>query len=86
MELWIRSQNRMRLFKIGLDISIIPIHNNRDEIKEYMIGCNDYEMDYELGIYKTKERALEVLDEIQEKIKWVYRDFDDSPVYEMPVD
>ena len=68
MELWIRTQNRMRLFKISLDVSILPVHNKEEEIKHYMIGCNDYEMDYELGIYKTKERALEVLDEIQDEL------------------
>lgn len=68
MELWIRTQNRMRLFKISLDVSILPVHNKEEEIKHYMIGCNDYEMDYELGIYKTKERALEVLNEISDRI------------------
>ena len=62
MELWIRTQKRMRLFKISLDVSIIAIRDEKNEIAEYMISCNDYG----LGTYKTKERALEVLDEIQD--------------------
>ena len=69
MELWIRSQNRMRLFNIGLDVSIIGVLDEKGNIDHYMIGCNDYEMNYELGTYKTKERALEILDDIN-KVKW----------------
>lgn len=69
MNLWIRTQNRMRLFNISLDISILEVHDKNEKIKHYMLGCNDYEMDYQLGIYKTKERALEVMDEIN-NVKW----------------
>ena len=63
MELWIRSQDKEMLYKaekIYLNYSIF------DElgIKEYYIDVNFDKF----GIYKSKERALEVLDEIQEVI------------------
>jgi len=66
MELWIRSQDKMRIFKMTLDVSIIPFRNEKGETEKYIIGCNDYEMNYEIGSYKTKERAIEVLDEIND--------------------
>ena len=65
MELWIRSQDKMVLTKI-YDLRV-DLHIGN----EYKIQCNlderkaDY---YLLGTYKTKERALEVLDEIQTRI------------------
>ena len=64
MELWIRSQDRTKLVKA-------------DNIS-YMDTAEDYERKVHslwndckgiLGIYKTKERALEILDEIQEFIE-----------------
>ena len=59
MELWIRSQDRKLLekavmIKIGiLEGTPVVVVNN----------------DYVYGEYKTKERALEVLDKIQNKMK-----------------
>lgn len=62
MELWIRSQNKDKLFKInGVDIT--KMNDNSYEITGYTT------YDIYLGKYKTKERALEVLDEIQEHIE-----------------
>ena len=59
MDLWIRSQDREKLVKCN-DIVV-----NDDCI----IGYFDKDTEYEdLGTYKTKERALEVLDEIQNAI------------------
>lgn len=56
MELWIRSQDREHLMKTtDVDISV-------DD--KTIILINNYEM----AKYKTKERALEVLDEIQTRI------------------
>ena len=60
MELWIRSQDKETLMKV-----------NRIDIDDNSIIC--YDNDYHcsetyMGQYKTKERALEVLDEIQENI------------------
>lgn len=61
MELWIRSQNKTILSKAH----DLVIREDRDENNE----TNYFIVDtYTLGIYKTKERALEVLDEIQRTI------------------
>ena len=56
MELWIRSQDReclMKVDRVDYDLSS----------GEHRIVVNGYET--LLGSYSTKERALEVLDEIQ---------------------
>jgi hypothetical protein len=55
MELWIRSQDKIALSQIKQ----IAIENDKK-----IIGYNGYCV--KLGEYNTKERALEVLDEIQE--------------------
>ena len=60
MELWIRSQNKEILAKI-INFSVVEY---KDEFR--IVGFSADEMDEsDLGNYKTKERALEVLDEIQ---------------------
>ena len=61
MELWIRSQDRTQLLKT------IGLYYDYQQEKHHItcITENDY---YWVGIYKTKERALEVLDEIEEFI------------------
>ena len=56
MELWIRSQDKERLTK-ATDIRL-GYFNNNDNV--WIIEDCD-----ELGRYKTKKRALEILDEIQ---------------------
>lgn len=54
MELWIRTQNKKTLLKVDMiNINSIRLISNG----------------YVLGEYKTNERALEVLDEIQDLIK-----------------
>lgn len=76
MELWIRTQDRMNLVQIK-QISL-NYQNNKQVIANY--EPEQYENSscfYEfLGTYKTKERALEVLDEIQELLmpKIVFKD------------
>ena len=68
MELWIRSQDKERLIKpIDFYIEVtIDYVNNYNEFDIYALNlAND---DISVGTYKTKERALEVLDEIQKKI------------------
>ena len=56
MELWIRSQDKTQL---GIIVGVILVDNE-------LRGFTNYNQNYfELGTYKTKERALEVLDEIQ---------------------
>lgn len=69
MELWIRSQDKERLIKCDEKLEIFD-RNSMPLVKEYakdlklevMIIAND---NINLGAYKTKQRALEVLDEIQ---------------------
>ena len=68
MELWIRSQDKMNLVKvrqIGVNYQDNKqiIANYTPELYENSGGY--YEL---LGTYKTKERALEVLDEIQDEL------------------
>lgn len=61
MELWIRSQGKERIIKTNqldvmeFDTDVDPRYNH--------FGV--YVNDFLVGEYKTKERALEVLDEIQ---------------------
>lgn len=65
MELWIRSQDREAIVK---PINIFlenPLNSGETGIRGYFSN-NSYKM---LGYYKTKERALEVLNEIQRLIE-----------------
>lgn len=56
MELWIRSQDKERLKKV-----------DNVFIEEYVCGGANVETNNcVLGSYKTRERALEILNEIQE--------------------
>lgn len=59
MELWVRSQDREILAKAEL----LDVYNASIENEELFVI---EESGTDLGSYKTKERALEVLDEIQE--------------------
>ena len=59
MELWVRSQDKTRLGKIEL------IEYQEDDYGFYLFGWNDKFEGTRLATYKSKERALEVLDEIQ---------------------
>ena len=65
MKLWIRSQDKMNLVKIR-QVGI-NYQNNKKIIANYIPDLyeNSGEFVELLGTYKTKERALEVLDEIQ---------------------
>lgn len=66
MNLWIRSQDKKKLVNINA-VNILEF--------EALIAIHGYinsETHFWLGNYKTKERALEVLDEIQNKIKEMY--------------
>lgn len=56
--MWIRSQSKRLL----INIDVISVHNECDY---YLVrGAG-----YELGAYYSKEKALKVLDEIQEAIE-----------------
>ena len=59
MELWIRSQDRKKIIKV-------------DEVKMETVKEGNtfiYSHTTDLGTYATKERALEVLDEIEKILK-----------------
>lgn len=63
MELWIRSQDK-RTLSIVKNITYCQLDG-----EHALVGyANDACYDFDLGIYKSEERALEVLDEIQNKI------------------
>ena len=59
MELWIRSQSRKNLMKAN---DIVVNYNK-------ILVFKDDDTSTEVGEYKTKERTLEVLDEIQNILK-----------------
>lgn len=91
MELWIRSQNRKQLVKV-YSIQVVPVNNGE---KYGIITYNEMAGDFDLGVYKTKERALEVLDEIKDEL--ISSDFmpntenevmtcGSARVYEMPLE
>lgn len=67
MELWVRSQDKRILTKIE-EVNIN--YNEENQIIANHKQLSGDEEDYTiLGTYKTTERALEVLDEIQNKIE-----------------
>ena len=69
MNLWVRSQDKEKLLKInGLQYQNCKLVENETVEANILIGFySSYENEI-LGEYKTKERALEVLDEIEERI------------------
>ena len=77
MNLWVRSQDKRILQKV--DNIFLDANYENKRISTYD-GDN-----IELGTYKTKERALEVLDEIQNYILLPNTD-NSAYVYNMPED
>lgn len=73
MNLWVRSQDKEKLLKInGLQYQNCKLVENETVEANILIGFySSYENEI-LGEYKTKERALEVLDEIQNILKSKY--------------
>lgn len=73
MNLWVMSQNKKELRpnpKLGID---------KLEDKFYIVDRYDFERATILGVYKTEQRALEVLDEIQSFLENNYISIDDMP-------
>lgn len=62
MELWIRSQNKESL----AIIKSLCYANHGD--KNVVMGGEETTFDIVLGKYHTKERCLEIIDEIQRKL------------------
>ena len=84
MDLWIRSQDKEKLLKVD------EMHLGLN--KQY-VDSNIWVNNFIVGEYATKERALEVLDEIQSKIAtlnfqnhFIGTDFNiiESNIYQMP--
>lgn len=75
MNLWVRSQNKTKLVPINDELYIPNSRTGED------FGI--FYKDKMLGYYKTKERALEVLDEIQNYILLPNTD-NSAYVYKMP--
>lgn len=73
--MWIRSQDKELLRNVN-SIEIIKY-----EGEKYTTIVGD---GWHLGVYSTKEKAMEVLNDIYFRIK--YSDIDEVLVYEMPVD
>ena len=86
MELWVRSQDRGSIVKVdNLYISVgnyicYYVEKGKEVSNTY------YRPSGELGRYATKERALEVLDEIQEQVDFNIKLKVETCVYEMPID
>lgn len=57
MDLWIRSQSKEMLFKVNNNLIIRYNYT----VGMYFIECDNHK----IAMYKTKRRALEVLEEIQ---------------------
>ena len=74
-EIWIRTQDRETI----LNVSYVYYEYEDSEepiITRHSIVSSDHFV--ELGVYESKERCLEVLDEIMTAI------YIDRPIYEMP--
>lgn len=80
MELWIRSQDKMQLIKINE----IHIKVDEDGFVGFWVDNKKESLRYYLGTYKTKERALEVLDEVQRIFYNNQKYINNVVVYEMP--
>ena len=63
--MWIRTQDKETL----LNVNCIDMYN-LNKYEWIIEACGN-----DLGTYKSKERALEVLDEIQKKINDIKKDF-----------
>ena len=63
MELWIRNQDKTTLIKVNK----ICFERNIDN-EPTIYGYENYDNYERLGVYNTKERALEVLDEIHQRL------------------
>jgi len=83
MELWIRSQNRESLVlvkSIWLEDTSSVVYTD-----DYTLWCNSGGDGSQLGSYATEERALEVLDDIEQLLMFTqgtgFSDFDGNALY-----
>jgi hypothetical protein len=69
MELWIRSQDKEVLLNIkGIQYQNYKLVENETVEANILIGFYNYYDNEILGEYETKERAIEILDEIQDEL------------------
>ena len=71
MDLWVRSQDKSSIVKIDNLYIIVGNYICYYVEKGKEVPNTYYRPSGELGRYETKERALEVLDEIQNKINLI---------------
>ena len=84
MELWIRSQDKESLTKVSnVEYTYKEGDLYTDVRRKHYIGTY-YDNLKILGEYKTKERALEVLDEVQDLLQNAYIGNANRIVYQMP--
>ena len=83
MELWIRSQDKTRLVKIT-QVKFVDKESDLDDFKNVIRGYGVDGFNFRLGTYETKERAIEVLDEIQDLLQNDYAKNVAIIVYQMP--
>lgn len=74
--MWIRSQSKKAL----LNVNQVVINNTKDESEYYIHGYSERGIDI-LGVYSTEEKALKVLDYIQDNLEYPYYN-----VFQMPTD
>lgn len=84
MNLWVRSQDKESLVKISNIQYILRKEIDCGISTEYHYIGTYYDNLKILGTYKTKERALEVLDEIQDLLQNAYVGSVNRIVYQMP--
>ena len=77
MELWIRSQDKTKIMKVD------EVEFQQDDYGFCIFAWKDKFEGSRTGTYKSKERALEVLDEIQEILE---TRIVSQMVYEMPIE
>lgn len=68
MKLWIRTQDKTKLMEaeeLIVKEVVKTDANNVNGYKQEIVGCNICVGYIPVALYKTKERALQVLDEIQ---------------------
>lgn len=73
--MWIRSQDKLCLTKNDAMV-IVDNHKNNKKVWS-LINVGGFQ--YNLGTYNSKERALEVLDEIQAYLENNYLSINDMP-------
>lgn len=74
--MWIRSQSKKSL----LNVNQVVIKNTKDESEYYIHGYSERGIDI-LGVYSTQEKALNVLDYIEDSLEYPH-----NTVFQMPQD